>query len=54
MKGKAGGEKEFDKVHRGMLATRPLSRAQISARIRARSKTRQKSKQSSRPKNSRS
>jgi len=36
MKREAGEAKEFDKVLRGILTTKPLSLAGISARIRAR------------------
>jgi hypothetical protein len=39
------GTKEFDKVLRGMLTTKPLSLAAISASIRARRKAKQKEKQ---------
>ena len=35
MKSKAGEGKEFDKVLRAMLTTKPLSREEISARIRS-------------------
>jgi hypothetical protein len=45
MKGKAGEAKEFDKVLRAMLTTKPLSKEEISARIRARRKATQKEKQ---------
>lgn len=45
MKGKAGEGKEFDKVLRAMLTTKPLSKEEISARIRARRKATQKEKQ---------
>lgn len=50
MKGKAGETKEFDKVLRGMLTTKPLSLAEISARIRVQRKARQKDKQVGRSK----
>jgi hypothetical protein len=50
MKGNAVEAKEFDKVLRRMLTTKPLSVAEISARIRARRKARQKDKQVSRSK----
>jgi hypothetical protein len=48
MKGKAAETKEFDKVLRGRLTSKPLSVAEISARIRARRKARQKDKQAGR------
>jgi hypothetical protein len=50
MKRKAAETKEFDKVLRGMLTTKPLSRAEISAQIQARRKARQKDKRVSRSK----
>ena len=42
MKGKAREAKEFDKVLRAMLTTKPLSKAEISARIQARRRAKQK------------
>ena len=42
MKSKAGAEKEFDQVLRGMLTSKPLSKAEISARIQARRRAKQK------------
>ena len=42
MKRKAAETKQFDKVLKGMLTTKPLSLAEISARIRARRKAKQK------------
>ena len=45
MKREAGEAKEFDKVLRGMLTTKPLSLAEISASIRERRKARQRDKQ---------
>jgi hypothetical protein len=42
MKSKAVKAKEFDKVLRVMLTTKPLPKEEISARIRARRKARQK------------
>jgi hypothetical protein len=45
MKGKAGEAKEFDKVLRAMLTTKPLSKEEIRARIGARRKATQKEKQ---------
>ena len=50
MKGGSGADKEFDKVLRGMLTSKPLSKEEISARIGARRKARQKDKQVSRSK----
>jgi hypothetical protein len=44
MKGKTVADKEFDKVLRRMLTTKPVSRAEISARIRADRKTKQTGK----------
>jgi hypothetical protein len=42
MKSKTGAEKEFDRVLRGMLTSKPLSKAEISARIQARRRAKQK------------
>ena len=50
MKSKAGEAKEFDKVLRAMLTTKPLSKEEISVRIRARRKATQKEKQVGRSK----
>jgi hypothetical protein len=44
MMSKAVEAKEFDKVLRAMLTTKPLLKEEISARIRARRKARQKDK----------
>lgn len=54
MKGKGGLARKFDKVLRGMLTRKPLSRAKISERIQARRKAKRKGEQVSRAKNSRS
>ena len=45
MRNKAIEVKDFNKVLRGRLTTKPLSLAEISARIRARRKAGQKDKQ---------
>ena len=50
MKVKTVEAKEFDKVLRAMLATKPLSKEEISARIRARRKAAQKEKEVGRSK----
>lgn len=50
MKSKAGEAKEFDKVLRAMLTTKPLSKEEISAWIRTRRKAGQKGKQAGRSK----
>lgn len=50
MKSPAGEGKEFDKVLRAMLTTKPLSKEAIGASIRAQRKATQKSKQVGRPK----
>jgi DNA-binding response OmpR family regulator len=52
MKGKVSDTKEFDRVLRVMLMTKPLSKEEISARIRARRKAKQKEKQVGRSKRS--
>ena len=48
MKRKTAEAKEFDKVLRAMLTTKPLSKEEISARIRARRKAGPKNKQAGR------
>jgi hypothetical protein len=45
MRGKSADTKKFDKVLRGMLTTKPLSLAEISAMIRTRRKAKRKEKQ---------
>jgi hypothetical protein len=50
MKRKAAETKEYDRVLRGMLTSKPLSLTEISVRIRARRKSRQKEKQVGRSK----
>jgi hypothetical protein len=50
MKGKTAETKEFDKVLRAMLTTKPLSKEEISARVRAQRKVKRKDKQLGRPK----
>jgi hypothetical protein len=50
MKSKTGEAKEFDKVLRAMLTTKPLSKEEISARIGARRKAKQKDKKVGRSK----
>ena len=54
MKGRAWDTKEFDRVLRVMLMTKPLSKEEISARIRARRKAKQKEKRVGRSKRSKS
>jgi hypothetical protein len=50
MKGKTAETKEFDRVLRAMLTTKPLSKEEISARIRVRRKAERKNKQAGRSK----
>jgi hypothetical protein len=50
MKGKIAETKEFDKILRAMLTTKPLSKEEISARIRARRQAERKNKRAGRSK----